>query len=309
MNRFRRMPDSNQPLCMTGPYGPAVLACGHLHSGQRGKDLQLLPAYDRSKGQIATLHYRFISIDSGAALLCLQGHGDLRLPEGSVALLTPGMRGAIGFGGPCQITHLLFDLGGPRRWHRGHPMGGEASPGTRLAWGCELGPAIPGRLHASLRMRMRRIRLEYWYGLTAWLQANAWLSGMIAAVLQEQSALKGFCDVGILPKDGTRLGQARSIASRALASGRSPSVAEMAAEAGLSIRQFHRAFTACYGESPSRWIDNQRMDRAAVLVAHGEPVARVARSIGYRSAAAFIRAFRRRHGVTPGHWDKLGESI
>ncbi|MFK8843621.1 helix-turn-helix transcriptional regulator, partial [Escherichia coli] len=55
------------------------------------------------------------------------------------------------------------------------------------------------------------------------------------------------------------------------------------------------------GEPPMTYVTAWRMDVAARLIrTEGLPLARVAERVGYASEAAFHRAFRRAHGVTPG---------
>jgi len=43
-----------------------------------------------------------------------------------------------------------------------------------------------------------------------------------------------------------------------------------------------------------------RLQAALPLLATGEPVANVARRVGYDTASAFVAAFRRETGLTPG---------
>ncbi|WP_237305516.1 helix-turn-helix domain-containing protein [Streptomyces sp. SAT1] len=43
----------------------------------------------------------------------------------------------------------------------------------------------------------------------------------------------------------------------------------------------------------------RRLDAALPLLGAGQPIARVARAVGYRTASAFIAAFRRELGTTP----------
>jgi len=55
------------------------------------------------------------------------------------------------------------------------------------------------------------------------------------------------------------------------------------------------------GETAIGYVTSWRMDLAARLVREQSlPLSRVAERVGYRSEAAFNRAFRRAHGVTPG---------
>jgi len=74
----------------------------------------------------------------------------------------------------------------------------------------------------------------------------------------------------------------------------------MARHVGLSSRHFTRAFTEAYGRSPAAFVGDLRLAEASKrLLAHRADVATVARSVGYRSADVFRRAFERRFGVSP----------
>ncbi|MYU06865.1 helix-turn-helix domain-containing protein [Streptomyces sp. SID8366] len=70
-------------------------------------------------------------------------------------------------------------------------------------------------------------------------------------------------------------------------------------EVGASPRTLSRRFRAETGVSFASWRTLQRLDAALPLLGTGQPVARVARAVGYRTASAFIAAFRREIGTTP----------
>lgn len=71
-------------------------------------------------------------------------------------------------------------------------------------------------------------------------------------------------------------------------------------EVGASERTLARAFLAETGVSFGRWRTMLRVQAALTLLAAGEAVAVVARRVGYDSDSAFVQAFRRETGVTPG---------
>lgn len=68
---------------------------------------------------------------------------------------------------------------------------------------------------------------------------------------------------------------------------------------GTSERTLSRLFVAETGIGLGRWRTRVRIRRALELVAAGTPVTAVGQRIGYRTASAFIAAFRRELGVTP----------
>src|SRR5215472_9971555 len=74
----------------------------------------------------------------------------------------------------------------------------------------------------------------------------------------------------------------------------------LAAWAGASPFQLHRAFRAMVGESPKQYTLRLRLERAATrLVKRDASVLEVALGAGFRSHEVFTRAFSRRFGVTP----------
>lgn len=80
-------------------------------------------------------------------------------------------------------------------------------------------------------------------------------------------------------------------------------VAELAAEAGMSRAGFAARFTDLVGEPPLGYLTGWRMTVAADLLRDTEDtVAGVARKVGYRDAFAFSVAFKRTRGISPSDW-------
>jgi AraC-like DNA-binding protein len=93
----------------------------------------------------------------------------------------------------------------------------------------------------------------------------------------------------------------RALAGFHAAPGAPWTLASLAAEAGMSRSAFAARFRDRMGEPPMTYVTSWRMDLAARLVREeGLTVGRVAERVGYQSEAAFNRAFRRAHRVTPG---------
>lgn len=77
-------------------------------------------------------------------------------------------------------------------------------------------------------------------------------------------------------------------------------VDRLAAVARLSRAHFVRVFTTALGVSPSSYVQDRRLDRAARLLhATDLPVSDIAAATGFASANYFAKAFRRHHGVSP----------
>lgn len=79
-----------------------------------------------------------------------------------------------------------------------------------------------------------------------------------------------------------------------------PTLAELAAEAGLSRYQLLRAFRAEVGMPPYAWLAQHRVARARVLLEQGCRPAAAATLTGFADQAHLTRWFRRVVGVTPG---------
>jgi len=73
-------------------------------------------------------------------------------------------------------------------------------------------------------------------------------------------------------------------------------------EVGASVRTFSRRFLAETGMTFRQWQRQARLLAALVRLAQHESVTTVALDLGYDSPSAFIHAFRRALGTTPGRY-------
>jgi AraC-like DNA-binding protein len=81
------------------------------------------------------------------------------------------------------------------------------------------------------------------------------------------------------------------------------SVGEMSHRAHLSRTTFAERFTRILGQPPMAYLTNLRMERARDLLQGSDESARqIAVRVGYKSDAAFSRAFTRHHDCSPGQW-------
>lgn len=84
-------------------------------------------------------------------------------------------------------------------------------------------------------------------------------------------------------------------------------VASLAQAAGLSRAAFAERFGKAFGEPPLRVINRMRLQQASdMLLRSNASLSDIAGEIGFGSAAAFVRAFTRQFGKTPGQWRKQG---
>jgi len=79
-------------------------------------------------------------------------------------------------------------------------------------------------------------------------------------------------------------------------------LAEWGHAVGASERSLARAFVASTGLTFGTWRTRARLQAALPLLAAGGPVGAVAGEVGYETPSAFVAAFRRETGVTPGSY-------
>lgn len=80
------------------------------------------------------------------------------------------------------------------------------------------------------------------------------------------------------------------------------SLTELGRRVGASERTLSRLFRTELGMSFPQWRGQLRLQRALTLLAAGRSVTAVAGDCGFRSPSAFIDAFRRAFGTTPGRY-------
>jgi AraC-like DNA-binding protein len=71
---------------------------------------------------------------------------------------------------------------------------------------------------------------------------------------------------------------------------------------GASRRTLTRLFVQDTGMSFDRWRTHLRLRATLPLLAEGQPVYRVAHTVGYATASAFLAAFRRTVGTSPSRY-------
>ncbi|WP_223356279.1 helix-turn-helix domain-containing protein [Leifsonia sp. ZF2019] len=85
------------------------------------------------------------------------------------------------------------------------------------------------------------------------------------------------------------------------------SLDEFGRDVGASSRTLLRLFQSETGMSFGTWRTHARIQASVALLAEGEPVSRVAYRVGYSTPSAFIAAFHRVSGTTPGAYFHAGE--
>ncbi len=266
----------------------------------------LLPGADHAMAFHAVVRGACCLTPAGGAPVPLAAGALAILPRGTPHLLSsePGLRG--------EADHR----GGeppPRRLRRGGAAGG-ATPALVLSGllGCEARPFDPGL--AALPPVLTATAAEGGERLAALLAlAGQALDGAgpeaVAGVARLAPLLLPDLVRRHLP--GLPPGQAGLLAGlRDEATGRAlarlhamPAEAwtlqRLAREAGLSRSALAERFARVVGEPPMHYLARWRMQLAVRRIAEGASVLAAAAGVGYRSEAAFSRAFRRTVGAPP----------
>lgn len=88
-----------------------------------------------------------------------------------------------------------------------------------------------------------------------------------------------------------------------------PSLAELAAHAGLSRFQLLRRFAAGYGCTPHAFLLQQRAERARTLIRQGVELSDAAAATGFADQSHMTRIFTRQFGFTPGAWQRASARL
>jgi AraC-like DNA-binding protein len=71
---------------------------------------------------------------------------------------------------------------------------------------------------------------------------------------------------------------------------------------GASPAHLIRSFTRTFGIAPHQYVLARRVEAARRRLLAGEPIARVAASVGFYDQAHFTRQFKRQVGTPPGRY-------
>ncbi len=134
--------------------------------------------------------------------------------------------------------------------------------------------------------------------------------GMLAPSRPEHDRLAGLLSdlIATAPPEPLFLPLPRDRRARSLAESvqadpdRDDDLARLAREAGASLRTLQRVFPRETGLTLEAWRQRARLVHAAARLSAGATVTHAALDCGYQSVGAFIAAFRRQFGVTPGRY-------
>ena len=86
-------------------------------------------------------------------------------------------------------------------------------------------------------------------------------------------------------------------------------LADMAEQVHMSERSFRRKFTRDIGQSPAKFLESVRLDKAKHLLEAHLSIATVALKVGFKSEAGFRKVFQRRFGITPSMYAAVHSDI
>lgn len=89
---------------------------------------------------------------------------------------------------------------------------------------------------------------------------------------------------------------------------KAPTLLELAALCGLSVRQLSRGFRTSRNISIGEYVAQKRIDKAKYLLAKGESVKSVSYTMGFASPSSFSYAFRKSSGMAPGQYRQVSSS-
>jgi len=77
------------------------------------------------------------------------------------------------------------------------------------------------------------------------------------------------------------------------------SVSGLAKSCSVSVRSLERLCLTTFGDTPRRWLNALRMQRAIELLRHGSNVNQTADRLGYHDRSHFSREFKRHYRFSP----------
>jgi AraC-like DNA-binding protein len=257
----------------------------------------------------------FHIVHKGSAWLRVPGERDQMLGTGDVVLVAPGRSHRIGHGepgAPLWSGTVRADVTeGCQSWDHGGSEGSSeiVCGGFRFRDPSLLIERIPVCLVVSSRSPDTRF-LASVVDLIA-IEASRAAAGVVLRRLADVlfvSIVRAWLGGAGGHSDATstwaRVANDPRISAAVVAIHSNPSrgwtLAELARHVGMSRSSFADEFRTTVGAPPGEYIAAVRMQRARAMLHDRETsVAEVAASVGYRSEAAFSRAFKRMTGVPP----------
>jgi AraC-like DNA-binding protein len=272
----------------------------------------------------ATPHAKFCLVSHGETWAAVDGIEEpLRLSAGDFLLLAPGYRVSLRDAPESPVVDFDENLR-ERMQDRALRLGGGGRPSTLLCgkflfsqvYARPLAGLLPPAVHFSARESYApalRATVELLLMEADSPSPSLPLLNRLADVLFLQ-AVRAYVETAHPSKPAWLRALADEQIGRSLQSmhadlARPWTVAELAAEAGMSRSAYAQRFKQMLGEAPLEYLTRWRMYRACQMLQQTErKLMDVALAVGYDSDAAFHRAFKRVIGVAPGEFRRRAES-
>lgn len=162
-----------------------------------------------------------------------------------------------------------------------------------------VGGITTGHRSAELSATAQRLNRALLESQRALVRHSLWLQGQAITLVALFLEIRGQnCGGHVSPSSRFRLGRARDQLLSDLA--HAPSLAQLAADAGMSEPTLIRGFRRLFGMSPYAIFQRERMHAARLrLQLEQASVGVVATDLGYTNISHFAAAFRREFGMTP----------
>lgn len=165
--------------------------------------------------------------------------------------------------------------------------GSAAVPPVPIAFGCD----------PALRELAERFVLALDWGAN---EDRAALDHALHALLARSLAIEHVTSEFRIPSGGLTGAQCRAVEEAVATSlDERIAVSDLAEIAGLSARQFSRAFAVSYGTAPYEWVLRRRAERARDLLDGGMSAREAAAACGFSSQSHMIRRFKTTFGYPP----------
>ena len=132
--------------------------------------------------------------------------------------------------------------------------------------------------------------------------ASVELCASILAMLLEEA------DEGLVSPEKFDVGMQRALIYLNSHFHESPSLSEVAREAGYHPNYFSEMFTACFGQTFSSRLNDLKTDYAKVLLRSGLSVTETCFRSGFRSMSSFLTVFKDKTGIPPKKYKEINSN-
>ncbi|MBB5339896.1 AraC family transcriptional regulator [Tunturiibacter gelidoferens] len=147
-------------------------------------------------------------------------------------------------------------------------------------------PLLRELIVETVRVNQLRVRNRY----------ECALRDLLISQIQKASPVPTFVT---LPRDARAFAVAQAVLRKPA---ESMAMADLCAEAGVSVRTIQRVFRKEIGIDFESWRRQVRLTKAVELLVSGYSIKEVAHKVGYCQPSAFVEMFRRTFGTTPKAW-------